>query len=202
MQHTQPVPLLATGNAHSLSDCWLQLDRVQNEAMRVILGTTMVTPTETMRFMLGLPPMQTRQKVEHVKSQFSAVENAHNPVHEAVKRHEGMQTGTGQVFDGSSIGLITASMPADRTQTNKGVGKVLKPFQASLGDTPARKPGKALSRVASRQNRVIQENSKCKPQDPTGGSVTKDQSVWGFTVKQGATTNHEDSAAYAVSTSS
>ena len=50
---------------------------------------------------------------------------------------------------------------------------------------------------------LIQENSK--PQDPivyTDGSVPKDQSGWGFTVKQGATTIHEDSAAYTVSTSS
>ena len=36
----------------------------------------------------------------------------------------------------------------------------------------------------------------------TDGSVTKDQSWWDFTVKQGATTIHEDSAAYTVSTSS
>ena len=34
------------------------------------------------------------------------------------------------------------------------------------------------------------------------GSVTKDLSWWGFVVKQGATTIHEDSAAYTVSTSS
>ena len=105
-------------------------------------------------------------------------------------------------MDESNRGLNTACMPADRAEANQGVGKVLKPILASLGDTPARKPGKALSRVASRQNRVIQENSKCKPQDPTGGSVTKDQSGWDFTVKQGATTIHEDNAAYTVSTSS
>ena len=36
----------------------------------------------------------------------------------------------------------------------------------------------------------------------TDGSVTKDQSGWGFTVKQGVTTIHKDSAAYTVSTSS
>ena len=36
----------------------------------------------------------------------------------------------------------------------------------------------------------------------TDGSVTEDQSGWGFTVKQGVTTIHEDSAAYTVSTSS
>ena len=67
----------------------LKLDRVQNEAMRVILGTTKDTPTEAMRFVLDLPPMQTRQKVEQVKAYFSAVEIPHNPVHEAVKDTKG-----------------------------------------------------------------------------------------------------------------
>ena len=50
---------------------------------------------------------------------------------------------------------------------------------------------------------LIQENSK--PLDPivyTDGSATKDQSGWGFTVKQGVTTIHEDRAAYTVLTSS
>ena len=37
----------------------LNLDRVQSEAMRVILGTTKDTPTEITRFMLDLPSMQT-----------------------------------------------------------------------------------------------------------------------------------------------
>ena len=53
----------------------LNLDRVQNEAMRVILGTTKDTPTEAMRFVLDLPPMQTRQKVEQIKAYFRAVRN-------------------------------------------------------------------------------------------------------------------------------
>ena len=58
----------------------LKLDRMQNEAMRVIQGTTKDTAIETMRFMLDLPPMQTRQKVEEVKAYFIAVENPHNPL--------------------------------------------------------------------------------------------------------------------------
>ena len=45
----------------------LKLDRVQNEAMRVTLRTTNDTPIETMRFVLYLPPTQTRQKVEQAK---------------------------------------------------------------------------------------------------------------------------------------
>ena len=50
----------------------LMLDRVQNEAMRVTFGTTKNTPVETMRFMLDLPTMQTRQNVVQVKAYFNS----------------------------------------------------------------------------------------------------------------------------------
>ena len=104
----------------------LKVDRVQNEAMRVILGTTKDTPIETTRFLLDLTPVQARQKVERVKAYFSAVENPRNPqpVPRSCERHRGMQAGTGQILDGSSRGLDTASIPADRAQANQGVGKV------------------------------------------------------------------------------
>ena len=74
----------------------LKLDRVQNEAMRVILGTTKGTSSETRRFMIDLPPMQTRQKVEQVKAYFSAIGNPHNPLHEAVKDTKGCRLGQGK----------------------------------------------------------------------------------------------------------
>ena len=42
----------------------LKLDGVQNEAMRVIQGTTKNTPIEVMGYLLDLPSMETRHKVE------------------------------------------------------------------------------------------------------------------------------------------
>ena len=44
-----------------------KLDRVQNEAMRIIVGTSKDTTTEARRFILDLLPMQTRQKVNRSK---------------------------------------------------------------------------------------------------------------------------------------
>ena len=84
----------------------LKVDRVQNEAMRVILGTTKDIPIETMRFMLDLPPMQTRQNVEQVKAYFSAVENPHSPLHEAVKDTKGCRLG----WDKSWVGQAEDSI--------------------------------------------------------------------------------------------
>ena len=115
----------------------LKLDRVQNEEMRVILGTTKNTTTETMRFMLDLQPMQTREKVEQVKTEFTAVENPHNPLHEVVKDTKGCSVELGK---SSSIASV----------------KVPKPIPASPSpqDTLTRKFEKALLRMASRQNDV------------------------------------------------
>ena len=63
----------------------LKLHTAQDKATRVILGTTGRTPTETMRFMLDLPPMQIRQKVEQVEAYLSAVEGPHTPLQETAK---------------------------------------------------------------------------------------------------------------------
>ena len=98
-------------------------------------------------------------------------------------------------------------MPADRTQADQGVGKVPKPIPTCLSGTLLENVGKHClkwpgGKTESEIKFLIQENSK--PQDLivyTDGPVTKDLSQCGFTVKQGATTNHEIYAAYTVSTS-
>ena len=132
------------------------------KAMRVVLGTTKDTPIETTRFLLDLPPMQTRQKAKQVKAHyFQSRRESPQPTPRSHKRHKGMQTGTGQVLDGASRGHNTASMPADKAQANQGVGKVPKPIPAFLQDTLGRKFGnyKALSRMTSRQNGVRDQAS-------------------------------------------
>ena len=77
-----------------------------------------------------------------------------------------MKTGTGQVLGGSSRGLNTASMPLDRTQEKQGLGKAGKPIPASLWDSPAREFGKALSRMASRQDGLRDQTSHSR-KEPT-----------------------------------
>ena len=74
----------------------LKLDRVQNEAMRVILGTTKDTPIETMRYLLDLPSMETRHKVEQVKAYLNAMQNPKNPLHDAVKEEKGCRLARGK----------------------------------------------------------------------------------------------------------
>ena len=61
----------------------LKLDRAQNEAMRVILGTAKDTLLEAMCCLLDPPPVETRHTVEQVKVYFNAMENPKNPLHDA-----------------------------------------------------------------------------------------------------------------------
>ena len=80
----------------------LKSNRVQNEVMLVTLGTTKDTPIETMRFMLDLPPLQIRQKVEQMKAYFSVVESPYNPLHEAVKDTKGCRLARGKSWMGQA----------------------------------------------------------------------------------------------------
>ena len=80
----------------------LKLDRVQNEAMRVILGTTKYIPIETMRYLLDLPSMETRHKVEQVKAYLNAMQNPKNPLHDAVKEEKGCRLARGKSWMGQA----------------------------------------------------------------------------------------------------
>ena len=74
----------------------LKLDRVQTEAMRIILGTTKGTPIESMRHMLDLPPMETTHKGELVKAYLSATQIPKNPLHDALKEGQGCKLARGK----------------------------------------------------------------------------------------------------------
>ena len=67
-----------------------------------MLGTTKDRPTETIKFMPDLPPMQTRQKVEQAKSYLSAIENPHDRLNKAMKDTKGCRLGRGESWTGQA----------------------------------------------------------------------------------------------------
>ena len=148
----------------------LKLDRVQNEAIRVILGAARDTPTDTMR--LDLPPMQTTPKVEQVKAYFSAVENPHSPFHKAVKDTQGCRLGRNKTWTGQAEDSLLPACQLTELKQTKEWEKYPNRFRR-LYETLRLEylRIKALPRMASRQNGVkeqeigplTQENSK--PQD-------------------------------------
>ena len=186
----------------------LKLDRVQNEAMRVILGTTKDTPIETMRYLLDLPSMETRHKVKQVKAYLNAMQNPKYPLHDAVKEEKGCRMARDKSWMGQaeqSIQHVCTLTELKQVRDWEKRPVEFKPYYKTLlsenlgthcREWPARKNN------ADVQMRV---EANSKPHDIviyTDGSVTRDRSGWGFTVKQGGRTVHEDSAAHRVTTSS
>ena len=186
----------------------LKLDRVQNEAMRVILGTTKDTPIEIMRYLLDLPSMETRHKVEQVKAYLNAMQNPKYPLHDAVKKEKGCRLARGKSWMGQaeqSIQHVCSLAELKQVRDWEKRPVEFKPYYKTLlsenlgthcREWPARKTNAEVQML-------VEANSK--PHDIviyTDGSVTRDQSGWGFLVKQGGRTVRKDSGAHRVTTSS
>ena len=89
----------------------LKLDRVQNEAMRVILGTTKDAPMEATRYLLDLPSTETRHKVEQVKVYLDTIQNPKNPFHDDVKEEKGYRLARGKPWMGQAEQSIQQPPP-------------------------------------------------------------------------------------------
>ena len=100
----------------------LKLDRVQSEALRVILGTTKDTPIETMCYLLDLPPVETRHKVEQVKAHLNAKQNPKNPLHDDIKAEKGSKLTRGKSWIGQAERGIQ-HVRSRSAQARKGLGK-------------------------------------------------------------------------------
>ena len=187
-----------------------KLERIQNEAMRTILGTTKDTPIDAMRYILDLPPIQTRQKVEQVKAYINAAENPQNPLHSAVNDEKGSRLARGKSWMGQAEESIEKVCPLRDLKQQKEWEAYPKNLEdlhqvalhPNLGrhcrEWPA---GKTEAEI----RQLIEENSK--PHDLviyTDGAVEEkaNKSGWGYTVKQNGSTIQEDKGAYNITTSS
>ena len=117
--------------------------------------TTKDTLIETMRFMLDLPPVQTRQKVEQVKLYCTSVpsKNPHKPTPRSRQRHNGIADWDGaSLWMGQAEDSILHVCQLTELKQNQGAGTVPKLIPGLFEDTPDRRRGKELLRTASRQN--------------------------------------------------
>ena len=186
----------------------LKLDRIQNEAMRVILGITKDTPMETMPYLLDLPSMETRHKVEQVKAYLNAMQNPKNPLHDAIKEEKWCRLARGKSWMGQaeqSVQHVCSLTELKQVRDWEKRPVEFKPYYETLlsenlgshcREWPAEKTNAKVQMLVE---------AKSKPHDIviyTDGSVTRDRSGWGFTVKQGQRAEHEDSGAHRVTISS
>ena len=73
-----------------------KLERVQNEAMRTVLGCTRDTPIACMRHILGLPSIDVRHRLAQARMYLKVMETEGHPLHPALKQHRGSRIKRGQ----------------------------------------------------------------------------------------------------------
>ena len=66
------------------------------------MGRSRDTPIEAMRYLLDLPPVETRRKVEQVKEYLNAMQNPKHPLHDAIKEEKGCRLARGKSWIGQA----------------------------------------------------------------------------------------------------
>ena len=114
-----------------------------------------------MRFMLDLPPVQTRQKVEQVKAYFSAIKTPHNPLHEAMKDTKGCRQGKSWMCQAEDS-ILQVCQLTELKQTKEWErypNRFWHLYETILPENLGKQ-----SRMASRQNRVRDQVSHLRKQ--------------------------------------
>ena len=83
-----------------------KLERIQNEAMRLILGCTRDTSCEAMRYVLGLPTMATRHKVAQVKEYLRVSADTNHPLHKSINKNKGRRLKRGRSWMAEAEDII------------------------------------------------------------------------------------------------
>ena len=152
--------------------------------------------------------MEARHKVEQVKAYLSVVQNAKNPLHGAVNEEKECRLARDKSWIGQAeqsiqhvCGLAELKQVRDR---EKRPVEFMPYYKTLLSENLGTRCREWPPRKVNAEVQMLVE-AKIKPHDIviyTDGSVTRDRSGCGFTVKQGGWTVHEDSGAHRVTSSS
>ena len=184
-----------------------RLERIQNAAMRVILGCTKDTPIICMRHILALPTMTERHRVLQAKWYLRVAADRDHPLYEAIDRVKGHRLRRGrswmaqaeisisQVCDLETInrGREWVEVPEDRTEWHKVIvtlGRECREWAAGRAEFEVQQ----LIQSNSHQGDIVIY---------TDGSVVRNKrSGWGFIAKANGCVLKKESMAYETTTSS
>src|SRR5579871_3977640 len=83
-----------------------RLERIQNEAMCIILGCTRDTPCVAMRYLLDFPSMAHRIDLWRARAHFRISANSEHPLHEEFGRESGNRLKRGKSWVGCAEDII------------------------------------------------------------------------------------------------
>ena len=162
-----------------------RLERLQNAAMRAVLGCTMDTHVITMRYLLDLTSIRVRHRLAQVKMYLNVVGDPDHPLHENVGTVKGSRIKRGRSWMAEaeeSLSLVCdpESIKGGKEWVELGSGcKDLTKVRITMG-RERRECAATVNEMEIRQ--LIEDNSR--PADPviyTDGSVRRgERSGWGF----------------------
>jgi ribonuclease HI len=184
-----------------------RLERIQNEAMRIILGCTGDTSTRAMRFLLDYPTMQQRVQLCQARAYLRISANKGHPLHSDIGKVMSCRLKRGKSWLGRAEEVIQQVCLLDDVSSCEEWVNVPDTCRISFRvvitlDRSSRNSSPVA--VEAEVQALISENSK--EGDViifTDGSVVRHvRSAWGFVAFRGGLSVREDSGAFPVTTSS
>ena len=184
-----------------------RLDRLQNEAMRAVLGCTRDTHIICMRYLLDLSSMKIRHKMAQARMYLKVAEDETHPLHLKIKDEKGSRLKRGKSWMAEAEDSLRKVCELDDLQTGKEWIKLTSGEQGltRVIVTMGREQ-RDVADIVTEQEILSLINENSKPGDPviyTDGSVRRGvKSGWGFIALQNNKVMHRASGATAATTSS
>jgi ribonuclease HI len=184
-----------------------RLDRLQNEAMRAVLGCTRDTHIICMRYLLDLPSIGVRHKIAQAKMYLKVAEDESHPLHHTIKKDKGSRLKRGRSWMAEAEDSLRKVCELEDIKIGKewiqlaDEGRNLTNVVITMG-----REQREVADIVTDQEILSLISEHSKPDDPviyTDGSVRRDvQSGWGFVVLQRNKVVYTTSGATTATTSS
>ena len=184
----------------------MRLERIQNEAIIIILGCPKDTPAVAMRFLLDLPTISHRIETWRVRSFLKINANKDHPLHEELSKEKGCRLKRGRSW--LSQAESTLRNICEPSGIEPGEEWIAVPPQFQTAFTVITSIKKNCEQTPSPVNAEVESllNDNANETDAvvyTDGSVIRQQRcAWAFSARSGGKIIGEVSGAYATTTSS
>ena len=184
-----------------------RMERIQNEAMRIILGCTRDTACRAMRYLLDFPTIEERIQVCRARAYLRINANTQHPLHSEIRKVKGSRLKRGRSWMGQAEDILQQVCSLEDLEPGEEWVQVPTDFCTSFSvciqlDRKCRQENPAA--VEAEVQALIFENSlDSDAVIYTDGSVVRHvRSSWAFTARAGGRIVKEDSGAFTETTSS
>ena len=184
-----------------------RIERIQNEAMRIILGCTRDTACRAMRYLLDFPTIRDRLQICRARAYLRVNANTQHPLHSEIKKVKGSRLKRGRSWMGQAEDILQQVCSLEALEPGEEWVQVPTNFCTSFSvciqlDRKCRQEIPAAVEVEV-QALIFENSLEGDVVIYTDGSVVRRvKSSWAYTAQAGRRIVKEGSGGFAVTTSS